>query len=185
MRKKIEGAASHPQPAADVEYKGDLGIPEVDDCATGSFCSTCAIPPRVTGGLWSDGVGCDMCCYPFASCYIENPEPSLPRSEEGARKKCVVQRATARLSYAFKIPSTPPKRPVASPLRQLNYEASTSRPPARAAATRHTGGKHDARLRLRLRIPSWLPAAFSCYALLSPPSFSSALLFSLLSLRRV
>ena len=28
-------------------------------------CSSCAIPPRVAGGLWSDGVGCDMCCYPF------------------------------------------------------------------------------------------------------------------------
>ena len=37
----------------------------MDDCATGSFCSSCAIPPRVVGGLWSDGVGCDMCCYPF------------------------------------------------------------------------------------------------------------------------
>ena len=31
------------------------------DCATGSFCSSCAIPPRVVGGLWSDGVGCDVC----------------------------------------------------------------------------------------------------------------------------
>ena len=49
----------------DVEYKGDLGIPEVDDCATGSFCSTCAIPPRVAGGLWSAGVGCDACYFPF------------------------------------------------------------------------------------------------------------------------
>ena len=37
----------------------------MDDCATGSFCSSCAIPPRVAGGLWSDGVGCDACCYPF------------------------------------------------------------------------------------------------------------------------
>ena len=44
----------------DVEYKGDLGIPDEDDCATGAFCSTCAIPPRVTGGLWSAGVGCVM-----------------------------------------------------------------------------------------------------------------------------
>ena len=43
----------------------DLGDLDVDDCATGSFCSSCAIPPRVAGGLWSDGVGCDMCCYPF------------------------------------------------------------------------------------------------------------------------
>ena len=52
-----------------VVYKGDLGIPDADDCATGSFCSSCAIPPRVAGGLWSDGVGCDgypdACCYPF------------------------------------------------------------------------------------------------------------------------
>ena len=46
----------------DVVYKGDLGIPDADDCATGSFCSSCAIPPRVVGGLWSDGVGCDVCC---------------------------------------------------------------------------------------------------------------------------
>ena len=30
--------------------------------STGSFCSSCAIPPRVAGGLWSDGVGCDVCC---------------------------------------------------------------------------------------------------------------------------
>ena len=22
-------------------------------------------PPRVAGGLWSDGVGCDACCYPY------------------------------------------------------------------------------------------------------------------------
>ena len=28
-------------------------------------CSSCAILPRVVGGLWSDGVGCDACCYPF------------------------------------------------------------------------------------------------------------------------
>ena len=37
----------------------------MDDCATGSFCSSCAIPPRVAGGLWSDGVGCDACSFPF------------------------------------------------------------------------------------------------------------------------
>jgi hypothetical protein len=30
-----------------------------------SALSSCAIPPRVAGGLWSDGVGCDACCYPF------------------------------------------------------------------------------------------------------------------------
>ena len=42
-----------------VDVVGDL---DVDDCATGSFCSSCAIPPRVVGGLWSDGVGCDVCC---------------------------------------------------------------------------------------------------------------------------
>ena len=45
-----------------VDVVGDL---DVDDCATGSFCSSCAIPPRVAGGLWSDGVGCDACSYPF------------------------------------------------------------------------------------------------------------------------
>ena len=45
-----------------VDVVGDL---DVDDCATGSFCSSCAIPPRAAGGLWSDGVGCDACCYPF------------------------------------------------------------------------------------------------------------------------
>ena len=45
-----------------VDVVGDL---DVDDCATGSFCSSCAIAPRVVGGLWSDGVGCDACCYPF------------------------------------------------------------------------------------------------------------------------
>ena len=47
---------------------GSLSVqtsPNMDDCATGSFCSSCAIPPRVAGGLWSDGVGCDACCYPF------------------------------------------------------------------------------------------------------------------------
>ena len=48
-----------------VVYKGDLGIPDADDCATGSFCSSCAIPPRVAGGLWSAGVGCDACYFPF------------------------------------------------------------------------------------------------------------------------
>ena len=46
-----------------VDVVGDL---DADDCATGSFCSSCAIPPRaVGGGLWSDGVGCDACCDPF------------------------------------------------------------------------------------------------------------------------
>ena len=44
---------------------GVVGDLDVDDCATGSFCSSCAIPLRVVGGLWSDGVGCDACCYPF------------------------------------------------------------------------------------------------------------------------
>ena len=38
---------------------------DVDDCATGPFLSSCAIPPRVAGGLWSDEVGCDACCFPF------------------------------------------------------------------------------------------------------------------------
>ena len=45
-----------------VDVVGDL---DVVDCATGSFCSSCAIPPRVAGGLWSDGVGCDACSFPF------------------------------------------------------------------------------------------------------------------------
>ena len=48
-----------------VDVVGVFGDLDVDDCATGSFCSSCAIPPRVAGGLWSDGVGCDACCYPF------------------------------------------------------------------------------------------------------------------------
>ena len=30
-----------------VDVVGDLDV----DCATGSFCSSCAIPPRVVGGL--------------------------------------------------------------------------------------------------------------------------------------
>jgi len=42
-----------------VDVVGNLGV----DYATGSFCSSCAIPPRVVGGLWSDGAGCDTCCY--------------------------------------------------------------------------------------------------------------------------
>merc|ERR1719240_2164221 len=52
-----------------VDVVGDL---DVDDCATGSFFSSCAIPPRVVGGLWSDGVGCDACCYPFGVLRREN-----------------------------------------------------------------------------------------------------------------
>ena len=42
-----------------VDVVGDLDV----DYATGSFCSSCTIPPRVVGGLRSDGVGCDLCCY--------------------------------------------------------------------------------------------------------------------------
>ena len=38
---------------------------DINDCATGSFCSSCSIPPRVAGGLWSKGVGCDACCVPL------------------------------------------------------------------------------------------------------------------------
>ena len=38
---------------------------DVDDCATGSFCSSCSIPPRVAGGLWSKGIGCDACFFPM------------------------------------------------------------------------------------------------------------------------
>ena len=44
-----------------VDVVGDLDV----DCATGSFCSSCAIPPRAVGGLWSDGAGCCACCDPF------------------------------------------------------------------------------------------------------------------------
>ena len=47
-----------------VDVVGDL---DVGDCATGSFCSSCAIPPRVVGGLWSGGVGCDLCCHDCGS----------------------------------------------------------------------------------------------------------------------
>ena len=38
---------------------------DINDCATGSFCSSCSIPPRVAGGLWSKGWGCDACCFPL------------------------------------------------------------------------------------------------------------------------
>jgi hypothetical protein len=33
------------------------------DYATGSFCSSCSIPPPITGGFWSTGKGCAMCDY--------------------------------------------------------------------------------------------------------------------------
>ena len=33
------------------------------DYGTGSFCSSCAIPPPKAGGLWCGGVGCAMCSY--------------------------------------------------------------------------------------------------------------------------
>jgi hypothetical protein len=46
-----------------VDVVGNLNV----GCATGSFCSSCAIPPRVVGGLWNDGVGCDVCCYDCGS----------------------------------------------------------------------------------------------------------------------
>ena len=36
---------------------------DVDYYATGSFCSSCSIPPPITGGLWSTGKGCAMCDY--------------------------------------------------------------------------------------------------------------------------
>ena len=38
---------------------------DTNDCATGSFCSSCSIPPRVAGGLWRKGWGCDACCFPY------------------------------------------------------------------------------------------------------------------------
>ena len=31
------------------------------DYATGSFCSSCSIPPHMARGLWSSGKGCAMC----------------------------------------------------------------------------------------------------------------------------
>ena len=34
------------------------------DYATGSFCSSCSIPPPPTGGLWSAGVGCYVLLRP-------------------------------------------------------------------------------------------------------------------------
>ena len=37
---------------------------DVDD-ATGSFCSSCSIPPLTAGGLWSNGKGCSMCDYDY------------------------------------------------------------------------------------------------------------------------
>ena len=33
------------------------------DYATGSFCSSCSIPPLTAGGFWSPGNGCAMCDY--------------------------------------------------------------------------------------------------------------------------
>ena len=35
------------------------------DYATGSFCSSCSIPPLTAGGLWSNGKGCAMCDYDY------------------------------------------------------------------------------------------------------------------------
>ena len=35
------------------------------DYATGSFCSSCSIPPLMAGGLWSNGKGCAMCDYDY------------------------------------------------------------------------------------------------------------------------
>ena len=40
------------------------------DCATGSgsFCSSCAIPPpKKAGGLWYNGVGCAVCYCDYGS----------------------------------------------------------------------------------------------------------------------
>ena len=39
------------------------------DYATGSFCSSCSIPPPITGGLWSTGKGCAMCDYDYNDNY--------------------------------------------------------------------------------------------------------------------
>ena len=39
------------------------------DYATGSFCSSCSIPPLTAGGLWSTGKGCAMCDYYYYDNY--------------------------------------------------------------------------------------------------------------------
>ena len=39
------------------------------DYVTGSFCSSCSIPPLMTGGLWSTGKGCAMCDYDYNDNY--------------------------------------------------------------------------------------------------------------------
>ena len=39
------------------------------DYATGSFCSSCSIPPLTAGGLWSTGKGCAMCDYDYDDNY--------------------------------------------------------------------------------------------------------------------
>ena len=49
--------------AADVVKCTDM------DYATGSFCSSCSIPPLMTGGLWSTGKGCAMCDYDYNDNY--------------------------------------------------------------------------------------------------------------------
>ena len=36
-----------------------------DDYATGSFCSSCSIPPTLPGRFWLDGIGCAMCSYDY------------------------------------------------------------------------------------------------------------------------
>ena len=35
------------------------------DYATGSFCSSCSIPPTLPGRFWLDGMGCAMCSYDY------------------------------------------------------------------------------------------------------------------------
>ena len=47
------------KPAADAVKCTDV------DYATGSFCSSCSIPPLTAGGLWSTGKGCAMCDYDY------------------------------------------------------------------------------------------------------------------------
>ena len=49
------------KPTVDVAVAGNLERLDAD-CATGSFCSSCAIPPRVVGGLWCDGVEWGVVC---------------------------------------------------------------------------------------------------------------------------
>ena len=49
----------------DSNYDDNRGLAQCTDVdyATGSFCSSCSIPPLTAGGFWSPGNGCAMCDY--------------------------------------------------------------------------------------------------------------------------